>query len=71
MFEMDRVPFPMAGIPPPPPPPQMIEFQAQRPWYATLWPQVTRKKEFGVYQIGVLKNRFIPGFGVITNIGNG
>ena len=65
MFETERVPFPMAGIN------QMIEFQAQRPWYATLWPQTTRKKEFGVYQVGVLKNRFIPGFGVITNIGNG
>ena len=50
---------------------RLLQFRARKPLYATLWPQRSRKYEFGVYQDGVLQNKAPFAFGAITNIGNG
>lgn len=44
---------------------QMI---CRQEYYSTLWPQRTRKREYGVYVDETLCNYFPPAFGAITNI---
>lgn len=65
MFDTDRVPYPLSGVN------NVKQFRARKNFYATLWPRVKRRWEYGVYLNGVFQNYFIPGFGMIQNIGNG
>src|SRR5487761_483990 len=50
---------------------RLLQFRARKSLYTTLWPQRSRKYEFGIYQDGVLQNKAPFAFGAITNIGNG
>lgn len=65
LFRTKQLPYPgnNAG--------RLLQFRARKPLYATLWPQRSRKYEFGVYEDGVLQNKAPFAFGAITNIGNG
>jgi hypothetical protein len=65
IFDTDKLPYPMSGVN------NVKQFRARKNFYATLWPKVKRRWEYGVYLNGVFQNYFIPGFGMITNIGNG
>ncbi len=65
MFDTEKIPYPLSGVN------TVAQFRARRNFYATLWPKVRRRWEFGVYLDGVLQNYAIFAFGVITNIGNG
>ncbi len=65
MYRTKMLPYPLSGVN------NVLQFRARKNFYATLWPKVRRRYEFGVYLNGVLQNYFIPAFGVRTNIGNG
>lgn len=65
LFDTDELPYPLSGVT------NVKQFRAQQNYYATLWPRVKRRYEFGVYLRGVFQNYFPPAFGLITNIGNG
>jgi hypothetical protein len=65
MFTTERLPYPLSGVS------NVLQFRARRNFFATLWPQVRRRFEFGTYLDGVLQNYFPPAFGIITNIANG
>lgn len=46
----------------------LTQMVCRQEFYSTLWPQRTRKREYGVYVDETLCNYFPPAFGVITNI---
>lgn len=46
----------------------VIKMLCRREYYSTLWPQRTRKREYGTYVDETLLNYFPPAFGAITNI---
>lgn len=46
----------------------LSEMLCRQEYYSTLWPQRTRKREYGVYVDETLLNYFPPAFGAITNI---
>jgi hypothetical protein len=46
----------------------LSEMLCRQEYYSTLWPQRSRKREYGVYVDETLLNYFPPAFGAITNI---
>jgi hypothetical protein len=65
LFDTTEIPYPLSGVN------NVRQFRCPKNFWATLWPRVKRRYEFGVYLRGVLQNYFPPSYGVITNIGNG
>lgn len=48
-----------------------LEMETRQDYYQKMWPERTRKYEYGVYVDSVLKNYFAPAFAVIRNVGTG
>lgn len=65
LYETNELPYPASNVG------NVLQFRARKNFYATLWPRVKRRWEYGVYLNGVLQNYFIPMFGMRSNIGNG
>jgi len=59
------LPYPQSGVT------TVAEMKTRREYYQVEWPLKTRKYEYGCYVDETLAVRFIPAFGVITNIANG
>lgn len=49
-------------------PGNLTQVMCRREYYSTLWPQRTRKREYGVYVDEAFLNYFPPAFAAITNI---
>jgi len=65
IFDTEVLPYPLNDTP------KVKRFISPEPWYATLWPRVRRRYEYGVYCRGVLQHFFPASTVVLTNIGNG
>lgn len=62
LFYSRSINYPLAGIN------NIIQVKTRKDYYATEWPQRSRKYEFGIYADEVLQNYFPPAFGIIRNV---
>ncbi len=65
IFDTNVLPYPLNDVP------SVKRFLPIQNWFATLWPRVRRRYEYGVYIRGVLQHFFPPSTVVINNIANG
>lgn len=65
LFLCDNLPYPLSNVS------NVMQIRCRRDYYATEYPRVSRKYEYGVNVDSVLQHYFPPSLGVITNIANG